>query len=262
MSSINNLSVLVTGAAGGIGQALVKALDKAGANLILTDVNEERLKHVSSTLAKCPPFFVADVSNPTDRALLINFCEQQDPPLQMVINLAGINHFGALSDHNDVVLERMLMINLQCQIALCRDLLPLLSQNQPSTIINVGSILGSIGIPGYSVYCATKFGLRGFSEALGRELSDTKVAVRYFAPRATKTALNDARVNEMNAALGNKADTPEHVAEALLAFIETDKKRHYLGWPEKFFVRLNSILPGLVDNSFIKQLPTIKRFFQ
>ena len=155
---------------------------------------------------------------------------------------------------------RMVTINLTSQIALCRDFISLLNTQPSAVIINVGSILGSIGMPGYSVYCASKFGLRGFSEALNRELMDSRTRVRYFAPRATQTALNDVRVNQMNKALGNAMDSPEKVADALIAFIKKDIVSTYLGWPEKLFVRINSLLPALVDKSFRKQLPIIKRY--
>jgi short-subunit dehydrogenase len=60
-------------------------------------------------------------------------------------------------------------------------------------VVNVGSTYGSIGYPGYASYCATKFALRGFSEALRRELADTRVGVLYVAPRATRTSMNSPR---------------------------------------------------------------------
>ena len=127
-------------------------------------------------------------------------------------------------------------------------------------LVLVGSTFGSIGFPGYTAYCASKFGLRGFSEALRRELADTPVQVVYVAPRATATAMNPAPVNELNRALGNAMDAPEAVAAQILQAMEKDERRRFLGWPEKLFVVINGILPKLVDKAMLKQLPVIRRF--
>jgi len=129
-------------------------------------------------------------------------------------------------------------------------------------IVNIGSIFGSIGYPGSTVYCASKFGIRGFSEALNRELMDTNVKVRYFAPRATKTAINNEQVVAMNNALGTKMDSADYVANEFVAFLQSANLRQYLGWPEKLFVRVNSLIPNIVDKSIFKQLPIIKHFLK
>jgi short-subunit dehydrogenase len=124
----------------------------------------------------------------------------------------------------------------------------------------VGSTFGSIGYPGYSAYCATKFGLRGFTEALRRELADSLVQVMYFAPRATATAMNPESVTQLNRALGNAMDPPDQVAAQLIAAMKRDQRRCFLGWPEKLLVAINGVLPRLVDRAMLKQLPVIRRF--
>jgi short-subunit dehydrogenase len=261
MQSLEGMLIVLTGAGGGIGREIAKQLDKAGAQLILTDINSEAIHNLNASLAEKHHTVIADLSSAEGRRALLVFCEDLMTGPQLLINVAGINRFAALENIDDDALDRLVSINLTSQIALCRDFLPLLKRQKQAAIVNLGSILGSIGMPGYSVYSATKFGLRGFSEALNRELMDSSVSVRYFAPRATTTALNDDRVNEMNKALGNAMDSPELVASQLLDFIRTSSPRAYLGWPEKLFVRINSLLPALVDQSFRKQLNVIKRFF-
>lgn len=261
MHSLKQMTIVLTGAAGGIGRAIAQALDKQGAQLVLTDINEVSLNRLDKDLNEKHYTVVADLSRPEGRQALIAMCTELMTPPQMLINVAGINRFAQLADYSDSDLAQLLSVNLTSQIALCRDFLPLFRQQAQASIINVGSILGSIGMPGYSIYCATKFGLRGFSEALNRELMDSHVTVRYFAPRATQTALNDSRVNDMNKALGNAMDSPEQVAEELVSFIQRKSLRAYLGWPEKLFVKINSVFPGLVDQSFRKQLAVIKRYF-
>jgi short-subunit dehydrogenase len=120
-------------------------------------------------------------------------------------------------------------------------------------------VFGSIGYPGNVAYSASKFGLRGFSEALRRELSDTPVRVCYVAPRVVATAFNSARVAAMNRALGNREDSPETVGAAVVRAIQTEAAITVIGQPERFFSRVNALLPRLVDGAIRRQLPLIKR---
>ncbi|MCX4186844.1 SDR family oxidoreductase [Methylophaga sp. OBS4] len=260
MGSLSSKLIVLTGAAGGIGQAVAKALSAEGARLVLTDRNEPSLTALNQALGNKHHIVTADISTGLGRKTLHDYCESLFGAIDMVVNMAGINRFALLSQHSDEDIERIIYINLVSQIALTRLMLPLLLKKEQTVVVNFGSTLGSIGLPGYSVYSASKFGLRGFSEALNRELMDTPVSVRYFAPRATQTPLNDDKVSAMNAALGNAMDSPEVVAQAFIKFLQQSTNRYYLGWPEKLFVRINSLLPGLVDKSIFKQLPIIKRF--
>ena len=139
-------------------------------------------------------------------------------------------------------------------------LLPLLREQPRALLVNLGSTFGSIGYPGFATYCASKFALRGFSEALRRELADTHIKVLYVAPRATRTAMNSVEVVAMNDALKVSMDDPQAVAAQIVQAIMAEREELYLGWPEKLFVRLNSLLPRLVDQALRKQLPVIKRF--
>jgi len=91
-------------------------------------------------------------------------------------------------------------------------------------------------------------------------LADTNVDVCYIAPRATQTAINSQQVMDMNDALGVKSDSAVWVAEHVVRTVQKDRRQVYLGWPEKFFVRMNALFPGIVANSIIKQLPIIRRY--
>ena len=143
---------------------------------------------------------------------------------------------------------------------LTQALLPLLKKCKKAQIINIGSTYGSIGFPGYTAYCASKFALRGFSQTLSRELADTNISVKYLSPRATQTNLNSAEVDELNAALNSSVDSAETVAKELLSLIMQSSEERYIGWPEKLFVRINQLFPSIVSKSIIKQLPVIKRY--
>ena len=120
-------------------------------------------------------------------------------------------------------------------------------------------MFGSLGYPGFAAYSATKFALRGFTEALRRELADSKIGVHYFAPRATRTGMNTSAVDRMNAELKVAMDPPAQVAAAACSMLEAGKTGVVFGWPEKLFVRINALLPGVVDGSLRKQLPVIRR---
>jgi short-subunit dehydrogenase len=122
----------------------------------------------------------------------------------------------------------------------------------------VGSAFGSIGHPGFTGYCATKFGLRGFTEALQRELADSGIQVKYFAPRATETTINSSDVVQLNQQLGNSMDSPKWVAEQLMKQLKSNELRRFLGWPERIFVRLNGVFPALVDMGLKSKLTLIE----
>ena len=91
--------------------------------------------------------------------------------------------------------------------------------------------------------------MRGFSEALRRELADSQIKVLYIAPRATRTAMNSADVVAMNDELKVEMDDPQEVARQIVHAITAEREEFYLGWPEKLFVRLNGVLPRLVDQA-------------
>jgi short-subunit dehydrogenase len=150
-------------------------------------------------------------------------------------------------------------INAVAPLLLCHALLPILLERPSAQIVCVGSTFGSIGFPGFAAYSASKFAVRGFSEALRRELADTHVRVHYVAPRATKTALATDRVRAMNAELGVGMDTPQTVATAIVRVLRDERRELLLGLPERVFAKLNSLFPGLVDRSLRRQLGVIRR---
>jgi short-subunit dehydrogenase len=194
-----------------------------------------------------------------DRLRLLVLCD--DSQVSLLINNAGASGLSFLQDSTFESIERQLTLNLAVPVLLTRLLLPQLLGQKDAAVVNIGSAFGSIGYPGFSVYCASKFGLRGFSEALRRELADTSVRVLHVAPRATRTALNSEKVVAMNHALGNVMDDPIDVARQILQRIERGRWGSVvLGWPERLYAFINAILPALTDNTLRKQLPVIRRF--
>lgn len=257
-----NKTIVLTGANGGIGSEIAKQLSLAGATLVLVGQNQASLEQLNAQLGGQHHCVQADISSMDGRQFIVTVCHQLKGGVDILINNAGVGQFSSFEDLDEDQISKVINVNLTSTILLTQSLLPLLLTRSNAQIINIGSILGSIGLPGSTVYCASKFGLRGFTEALHRELMDTNIAVRYFAPRATKTSINADNVVAMNHELGTKMDSTEWVAEQLVSFLNVDKINQYLGWPEKLFVRINSVLPGIVDKSILKQLPIIKRYLE
>jgi short-subunit dehydrogenase len=116
-------------------------------------------------------------------------------------------------------------------------------------IVNVGSTFGSINFAHFVTYSSTKSGLKGFSESLRRELDGQGINVTYVAPRAVKTPLNTEKVMQLAEITKMNMDAPELVAEKIVEAIELKKKDAYIGFPESLFVRINAVLPRLVDKA-------------
>lgn len=250
--------ILLTGAAGGIGRAVAQQLDINKASLLLAGRDESKLNALRSELPGDHQIVVGDITHPEDRQRVIDRC--LDWGLEVFINAAGSMEFKLFQNQSPDTVQAMLETNLLSPMLLCHGLLPALLNAEQGVIVNIGSIFGSIGHPGFAGYCASKFGLRGFTEALQRELADTSVRVFYLAPRATRTSLNSNAVNALNEALGNATDSPEQVAQALLKILRTGTPQYYMGWPEKLFVRLNGLFPGIVHNALVKKLPVIRQY--
>lgn len=252
-------NILITGATGGIGRALAISLADQGARLWLTGRDSAKLERLLGDLQGSHHTVQADLTLASDRQRLHRAIIDEGAQLDVLINAAGVNDFKLLCHGNDDELAALITCNLTMPMQLCRLLLPVLNP-ESAQIVNLGSTFGSIGYPGYSAYCASKFGLRGFSQALSRELSDSNTVVQYIAPRATMTAMNPNSVAQMNKELGNRMDSPEDAARQIVAAIKAKSISVTLGWPERAFVLLNSVASPLINLVIGRQLPTIKHF--
>jgi len=258
---IEGSRILVTGAAGGIGSTVAAHFARRGAHLILTDLREDALAAVAERLPSRETDVIciaADVTTEHGRAALRQAVAAGG--IDVLVNVAGVNPFGMFEEQSAAEIGRAMLINATAPMLLCQTLLPLLRRRNDAHIVNVGSAFGSIGFPGNCAYSASKFAIRGFSEALRRELSDTRVAVHYIAPRATQTQLNTDRVRELNKQLGVSTDPPTVVAEAIERALLTGRSEIFVGWPERLYRVVNAVLPGIVDRSIAKNLSVIRRY--
>jgi short-subunit dehydrogenase len=167
----------------------------------------------------------------------------------ILINLAGIQHFGPVERQSPEHLAASYMVNLVAPVRLTQAVLPSMKARGAGQIVNIGSIFGSINFAHFATYSSAKAGLRGFSQALRRELSGTGVGVTYIAPRAVRTPLNSPAVMQFAAITHMNMDDPDVIARRIVKAIRADRRDVYFGFPESLFVRINAIAPALVDGA-------------
>lgn len=253
---------LITGATGGIGKAISHALIESGYTLILHGRTPAKLQKFCEELPGDHYFINADISQLSACKRLVEQALEIGP-VELLVNNAGVSHFSEFTSPslNDEDTSVLMQINLVAPMLLSKHLISHLGRNEKLTIVNIGSALGSIGFPGFSIYCATKFGLRGFSETLAREFADNRnIRVAYFAPRTTETTINSKAAIAMNQSLKTKVDSPQFVAKQFMKLLNSKSRRKVVGWPEKLFARINGLLPEIVDKAFVEKNRKIKQF--
>ncbi len=262
--NLKNCRVLITGASGGIGKHLALALAQQGAKLGLVDLRESALLEQQTALKAAGYAEVytasADLCRSEGRRHAIDTIRNALGGIDLLINNAGVVDFHDFTHQDPAMIDRIYQINLIAPIQMSREILPDMLAQGSGKIVNIGSTFGSIGFAYFAAYSGSKFGMRGFSESLRRELDGTGVKVAYIAPRAVKTPANSDAVYHMAEATKMKMDEPEAVAHFIVDSITKDKTSAYYGWPEKIFVRINALFPGLVDGAVRKQNRIMARF--
>jgi len=250
---------VLTGAGGGIGSAIARRLAPQADALVLVGRQPAPLAALRAELGSHVQVVCGDLTAPSTLTA-IEQAAQAAGGINLLINNAGISQFHSFATQSPDAIRAMLDTNLLAPMLLTRQLLPLLHQAPSAQVVNIGSVFGMLGYPGFAAYGASKAGLKGFSQALRRELSDTSIEVRHFAPRATRTAINSSAVNAMNNALGTAEDSPETVAAAFAEFLTGTAWQSTMGRKESFFVMVNRLLPSLPDDAIRKQLSVIRQY--
>lgn len=247
---------VLTGATGGIGSAVAMSLAEAGGQLVLVGREAGQLRALRDRLPGSSHLTVqADLCTSEGRSAVARACSGS---LDLLINNAGVGGFGLLERQSEEAIRQLFEVNVLAPILLTRLLIPDLVASR-GAVVNVGSGFGNVAFPGYCTYSASKFALRGFTEALRRELADTGVTVQLLSPRAVDTNMNTAQAVALNEELGNTMDTPEQVAIALMSLLASGKRARQMGVPERFFAIINAVLPSLVDSALGKKLDMVKR---
>lgn len=257
--NINGKIIVVTGAGSGIGRSLARILSKRGAKLVLADMNEEGLTETKASLStpENATTVVGDITQSDTRMAIRDGAVNTFGGIDILVNNAGVVAVGPLCEAEDKALQLMVNVNLLAPMQLTRDLLPTLEKSKTPALINMGSMFGDIAFPLFAGYSATKFGVRGLSDALRRELAPKGISVTYIAPRAAKTGATKA-FEHLIEPMKMKLDEPEVVAESIAAAIEKGARSFYPKGPERFFVFMQRIFPSMVDNSIIAQFKSMK----
>jgi short-subunit dehydrogenase len=207
---------LLTGATGGLGGAIARALSSAGASLTLTGRRGELLEPLASELGARQ--IVADLSDRADVSRLCQACADVD----LLVANAALPASGDLTDLTLEQLDKLLEVNLRAPIALARLLLPAMLARQRGHLVFIGSLSAKATAPKSCLYSATKFGLRGFALGLREDLHGTGVGVSLVHPGFISNAgmFADAGVR-MPPGVGTR--TPDQVAAAVLDAVANDR---------------------------------------
>lgn len=251
-------SIVVTGAGSGIGRAIARSAAEQGAQIVLVGRREAALQETGALLPAGTRWHmvVADVTTALGRAEIVNTCRHHG--IDVLINNAGIVSSGLLAGLKDEEMSRLLMTNVAAPMALTRDLLPLLKLSDRPRIVNIGSVFGDIGHPYFAAYCASKFALRGLSDALRRELAADGIGVTYAAPRATRTPAADG-FHDLVAPFAMALDDPASVAARIVDGIAAEADTIYPRGPERLFVWVQRLLPGLIDRALAAKGRKVRR---
>jgi short-subunit dehydrogenase len=258
---LNNKTVVLTHVNNMLGRALAKALDKEGAVLILSDGDETGLTELAKELKSDRHMLVpGDINIDKGRVQLISACRDKDTSIDILINnpLQGAQGSFRATPQSDI--SQFINSSLTAPILLTRALFPQLAKRDSALIVNIGTLSASIGLPGFAIDCAGRFGLRGFSEALARELQNTSVKTTYVAHRGIKQSNNKTTSTNLSTALKRPLDKPEAVAKTVIKAIVDEAPFNQMGRLERYWIKLNTCVPKWMDKAVFKRLPIYAHF--
>lgn len=251
MTPLDHKVIWITGASSGIGAAAAGALVRAGARVVLTARREQRLRAVAEPLGASAAVVTADLANPGERVRATLAARAAFGQVDVLVNNAGLGRLGWLEDLDDDRVEAQLALNLEAPIHLSRLVLPEMLARRSGQIIAIASIAGLIAPPTYSLYSATKFAVRGFSEALRREVGPRGVAVSLISPGAVRDTewAEGAGINRQTGLTtpGWLSLSAAQVADAIVRVIRRPRPEMVMPWPLAVAAAFNSLAPGAVD---------------
>jgi len=215
-------TVLVTGAASGIGLACVRAFAEAGARVILTDINEEAGTKAAQEFAGAR-FMQLDVTSRASAEALAARVEAEDGKLDVLVNGAGWDIIQPFIDNTPEYWDKIVAINFMGPVQVTRALLPALFASGAGRIVNVASDAGRVGSYGETVYAGAKGGVIALTKSLARELVRNGVRVNCVCPGPTDTPLFASQGDKMREVLTKaipmkRLGQPSEVADAVLFF--------------------------------------------
>lgn len=238
MKKLEGRVAVITGGGSGIGLATAERLAARGCALALVDVDAERLAAAAADFAERgvkTSIHTVDVADAAAMEALPAAVVAEHGAVHVLVNNAGVSVAAQFEDQTLDDLRWIVGINFWGVIHGCKFFLPELKRQDEAHIVNISSMFGFIGVPSQSSYCATKFAVRGFSEALWAELQDTNVGVTSIHPGgintniATSMRSYDDELRAATVAGLERSRAPEAVAKKIEAAIDGNRLRAIVG---------------------------------
>ena len=227
MFRLDGKTALVTGASGGIGAAIARALHAQGATVALSGTRIDALELLAQELGDCTHICPADLRDASEPDALVEAAEKAAGPLHILVNNAGMTRDMLAIRMRDADWQSVLDIDLSAPFRLCRAALRGMLRRRAGRIINISSIVGSTGNPGQANYAAAKAGLVGMTKALAQEVGSRGITVNVVAPGFVVTAMTDALNDAQKAKLSEaiplgRLGKPEDIA-ASVVYLASDE---------------------------------------
>jgi 3-oxoacyl-[acyl-carrier protein] reductase len=234
MFNLTGKTALVTGASGGLGNAITRMLHAQGAKVVLSGTKVDALKALQAQLGERSFVAAANLSDPAAPALLMKEAEAQSGSgIDILVNNAGLTRDGLAIRMKDDDWDAVLNVNLSAAFRLTRAALKGMMSRRWGRVINITSIVGVTGNGGQANYAASKAGLIGMSKSLAQEMAPRNVTVNCVAPGFIVTAMTDALTDDqknkmlVNIPAGYLGE-PKDIAAAV-AYLSSDEARYITG---------------------------------
>lgn len=234
---------IVSGASGGIGSATVRAFAARGAGIVLAAPYDETLEALAREAERYGTRVLVaptDVTARSDIDRLVAKTLAGFGRVDILANIAGVGSSPSICDSTDDELEHVLAVNLLGAARLMHAVLPIMKAQRRGSIINIGSVAGEAGVMG--IYSASKFGLRGLSDSVRREVRSYGIGVTLIEPGFIRTS--------MNAEMKQRLPGPEIVADAIVHAVEHPRRVRIIPTRYSWAVYCAKIFPGFVDLVF------------
>ena len=201
MFDLSTRTALVTGASGGLGQAIVRALHARGASVVLSGTRVEALEELRDSLGERSAVVACDLAKADEVRTLVARAEEAMGPLDILVNNAGLTRDGLSVRMKDEDWDLVLAVNLTAGFVLARAALKSMMRRRSGRIVGITSVVGVTGNAGQSNYAASKAGMIGMTKSLAAEVASRDVTVNCVAPGFIESPMTDALNEKQTAAI-------------------------------------------------------------